>query len=102
MRSPDAAGQRFVAAGDFLWFSDVAAILREHFGPKAARAPKRNMPDWVVRAAALFSPELAYIAPNLGLRQITDASKAEQVLGWKTRPAAGSIIDAANNLCEGA
>lgn len=38
MRSPDAAGQRFVAAGNFLWFSDVAAILREHFGPKAARA----------------------------------------------------------------
>ena len=63
--------------------------------------PKRNMPDWVVRVAALFNPEMAYIAPNLGLRQMADASKSEGVLGWKTRPAAESIIAAANSLFEG-
>jgi dihydroflavonol-4-reductase len=100
MLSPAAAGERFLAAGDFLWLSDMAAILHQKLGSKAAKAPRRVMPDWLVRLLALFNAEMAQIAPDLGVRREIDASKAERLLAWKTRPAAESIVDAANGLIE--
>ena len=39
MRAPEAAGERFLAAGPFLWLSEVAGILRDRLGPAAAKVP---------------------------------------------------------------
>jgi hypothetical protein len=44
MTSPAAAGERFIASGDFLWFSDIARLLREHLGAQAAKVPTRIHP----------------------------------------------------------
>lgn len=100
MLEPAAAGERFVAAGNFLWMIDIATILRRRFGKKAAKVPTRVMPDWLARMMALFNPQLAQLTPNLGLRQEMDAAKAHHLLGWNTRPAAESIVDAASSLIE--
>lgn len=100
MLSPAAAGERLLAVGDFLWLSDFAQILRERLGEKAAKAPVRVMPDWLVRIMALFNPQMARIAPDLGVRRKVDASTAERLLGWKTRPAADSIADAGSSLID--
>jgi dihydroflavonol-4-reductase len=100
MLSQSAAGERFLAAGDFLWLSDFAAILRKHFGEKAAKAPVRVIPDWLVRIMALFNPQLAQLAPDLGIKRSIDESKAMRLLGWKTSPATESIVDAAASLID--
>ena len=100
MIEPVAAGQRFVAAGDFLWFSDIARILREALGERAAKAPRRVLPDFAVRIGALFNPEAAQLAPSLGVRSEASSAKADRMLGWRPRPAANSIVDAANSLIE--
>ena len=34
MTSPAAAGERFIAAGDFLWMPDIARTLRENLAPR--------------------------------------------------------------------
>src|SRR6202165_5737489 len=52
MTAPDAAGERLIAASTFLWFSDVAAILREHLGADARKVPRHGVPNIVVRALA--------------------------------------------------
>lgn len=98
MTSPAAAGERFIASGEFLWFSDIAHLLREHLGPQAAKVPTRIIPDVVVRLGALFNAEMAQLAPNLGQRASISAAKAERVLGWRTRAASASILDAATSL----
>jgi dihydroflavonol-4-reductase len=100
MVEPAAAGQRFVAAGDFLWFSDIARILRETLGEQAAKAPRRVLPDLAVRIGALFNPEAAQLAPSLGVRSRASSAKADRLLGWRPRPAAQSILDTANSLIE--
>ena len=56
------------------------------------------MPDLAVRIGGLFNPEMAQLAPNLGVRQNLSAAKAERLLGWRTRPATESITDAATSL----
>ncbi|MFI5845904.1 NAD-dependent epimerase/dehydratase family protein [Catenuloplanes sp. NPDC051500] len=100
MTAPAAAGQRFIAAGDFLWFADMARILRERLGDRAAKVPRRQLPNWVVRAAAPFNAEMAQLAPSLGVRSRLSAAHAETLLGWRTRPAADSITDAATSLLD--
>lgn len=42
MTSPEAAGQRFIAAGEFMWMLDIAKVLRAKLGPRAGRVPTRN------------------------------------------------------------
>jgi dihydroflavonol-4-reductase len=98
MTAPEAAGQRFVAAGDFLWFSDIARLLRGHLGEQGAKAPSRIAPDFLVRFGALFNPEAAQLVPNLGVKSRISSAKAERLLGWRPRPAEESVLDAARSL----
>jgi dihydroflavonol-4-reductase len=100
MTEAAAAGERFMAAGDFLWFSDMARILRENLGERGAKAPRRNLPDAVVRLAALFNPEMAQLAPSLGRRAMTSSAKAERLLGWRPRAAKDALLDTARSLIE--
>jgi dihydroflavonol-4-reductase len=100
MTSPVAAGERLVAAGDFLWFSDMARILRDNLGDRAAKAPKRTIPDFEVRLGAFFNPEMAQLAPSLGVRSKISAAKAERLLGWRSRSAESSILDTADSHIE--
>jgi dihydroflavonol-4-reductase len=98
MTAPAAAGQRFIATGEFLWFTDIAGILRERLGARASKVPRRRLPDWIVRAAAPFNAEMAQLAPSLGVRSRLSTAHAERLLGWRTRPAADSVTDTANSL----
>ena len=100
MTRPEAAGERFIAAGDFLWFADMARILRDTLGAAAAKAPRRTVPDTLVRLGALFNPEAAALAPSLGIRSQVTSAKAERRLGWRPRAAADSILDTARSLIE--
>jgi dihydroflavonol-4-reductase len=100
MTDPAAAGERFIAAGDFLWFSDIARLLREHLGERAAKTPRRTVPDALVRIGALFNPEAAQLAPSLGVKSKISAVKAERMLGWRPRSAEASIVDTARSLIE--
>jgi dihydroflavonol-4-reductase len=98
MTEPSAAGQRFIAAGQFLWFREMAELLRDRLGARAAKVSLRRLPDWVVRAAAPFNAEMNQIVPSLGVRSRLSSARAEKLFGWHPRPAADSVIDTANSL----
>jgi nucleoside-diphosphate-sugar epimerase len=98
MLSPKAGGERFIASGDFLWFRDIAAILKDHFGDRASKVSDRRMPDWLVKLLGLFNPQIAGMVPDLGNTSMLSSDKALRVLGWSTRPARDSIIAAAESL----
>jgi dihydroflavonol-4-reductase len=98
MTVPGAAGQRFIASGDFLWFKDIAEILRNNLAELATKVSTRTLPDFVVRAGAVVNAELKQLAPNLGVRRTASSAKAERILDWKPRPAACAIVDTAHSL----
>lgn len=100
MTSSEAAGERFIGAGKFLWFSDIARLLRDGLGRRASKVSTRTLPDWIVRAGAFFNAEMAQLAPSLGSFAEASTAKAERVLGWRTRPADSTILDTANSLIE--
>lgn len=98
MAAPEAAGQRFIAAGDFMWMEDIATTLRSKLGSRANKVPTRRLPDFVVRFLSLFIPLLATLAPSLGRRNSLTSAKARRALGFSPRPAATTVIDCAESL----
>jgi nucleoside-diphosphate-sugar epimerase len=98
MTAPEAAGQRFIASGDFAWIADVAAVLRTRLGDGARKVPTRKVPDLVIRLAALFDKSLASVAPRLGDRRTFTSAKAQQMLGWRPRPLEETVLDCARSL----
>lgn len=98
MTAPEAVGERFIAAGEFVWMNDVAAILRDKLGSKAAKVPTKNMPSFVVRLLALFSARLRTVVPNLDRSLSFSSEKAKRLLGFAPRPAEETVVDCAESL----
>jgi nucleoside-diphosphate-sugar epimerase len=98
MLAPQAAGQRFIAAGEFLWMRDIARTLRAHLGSQAAKVPTRELPDVVVRLLLPFMPQLRPLAPLLGRRFGIASQKAHNVLGFSPRPATTTLVGCARSL----
>jgi nucleoside-diphosphate-sugar epimerase len=99
MTAPEAGGQRLIAAGEFLWFSDVARILRQRLGDDAKKVPTRKVPNFVVRGMALVDPGVRSVASELGHEaRYSTANATRRVGGWKPRPVEESIVDCARSL----
>jgi dihydroflavonol-4-reductase len=100
MTAPAAGGERFIAATPFMWMAEVAAVLRDRLGEGAAKAPKRTIPDFLVRAMALFDPSVRSIVGQLGRKTELSNEKARTLLGWSPRPAEETIADCGRSLLE--
>jgi dihydroflavonol-4-reductase len=99
MTEPAAAGERFIAqAGPSLWQRDIARILRDRLGDRAAKVPTQEMPLWVARGLAKVNPEMGSLRLLLGRDLDATSAKAERVLGWKPRPIEDTIVETAESL----
>ena len=97
MTAPGAAGERFIAASDWVWMADVSAVLRSELGAAAKKVPTRGMPDVVLRAVALFQRPIRFVTPLLGRKHVFSSATARAVWGWEPRPAAAAIVDSARS-----
>lgn len=100
MTAPEAAGERFLGTGEFMWMHDMALALRAGLGDAASRVPKRNLPNLAVRLAALRDPSLREILPALGRRHRHLTAKADRLLGWRPRPAAETVVACGQSLLD--
>lgn len=99
MTDPAAAGQRFLAvAGEAMSFHQMATVLRERLGPAAAKAPKRELPDWLIRLLAIFNPLAREAVPRLGIQARASNAKARSLLGWQPRSNEAAIVASAESL----
>ncbi|QIS04665.1 NAD-dependent epimerase/dehydratase family protein [Nocardia brasiliensis] len=99
MTAPAAAGERFLATGEFTWMRDMARTLHEGLGPRGKQVSTRQLPDFAVKLAARFSDApLGEITPALGRRNQHSTDKAKRLLDWQPRPAKQTVLDCANSL----
>ena len=98
LKASGMAGERFIASGRFIKLREMADLLRAQLGPDAHKVTTRNVPDWLVRVAALLNPLARAVVGELGNVRNQDASHAKAVLGWATRPVEKSILDSARSL----
>jgi len=99
MTYPAAKGERFLAvAGNFLSMVDISRILKKRMGASAKRVPRRELPNWVVRLAALRDPAVKQILPELGKIKNASSEKARRLLGWTPRSNEEAIVATAESL----
>jgi len=99
MTHPAAKGERFLAvAGDFMSMFEIAKLLKNRMGDAAKKVPGHQLPNWVVRLAALRDPALKLLLPELGKRKNATNEKARRILGWAPRSNEESIVATAESL----
>jgi dihydroflavonol-4-reductase len=100
MENPEAGGQRCLTAAGPLSLKQVAATLREAFPAYANKLPRIELPDWVVRLAANFSPTARAAVTQLGQSKAVDNRRALALLGQPFIPPADSVIATGRSLIE--
>jgi len=99
MTSPAAKGERFIAvAGETSSILDMAKVLRRRLGASAARVPRFEAPNWVIRLAARRIPLLRNALPQLGKVRHSTGAKARNLLGWAPRGDEEIILSTAESL----
>ena len=99
MKDPAAQGERFLAvAGDFVSMRDIAMTLKNRMGDAAKKVPTRELPNLLVRVAALFDPAVKQILPELGKPKNGTNAKAKRVLGWAPRSNEKCVVATAESL----
>lgn len=98
MLTPEAAGERFLITGDFMWMEEIAQTLRTHLGEKGNKVPTKKIPDFMLRLASNFQKELRAVTPLLGRKTRYNWEKANRIIGFEPRPAARTVTDTADSL----
>ena len=100
LETPAAAGQRFCCATDHAWMRDIAEILDRNFRDRGYKVPTRSIPDFLVKAIALFDKTTRVVVHELGQHQYIDNRKIVDVLGWKPRSLEEMVVDMGNSMIE--
>lgn len=100
MELPEAAGERFLATHDFLWFAEAAEILRKKFPAYDKKIPKRKVPDFALKLMAVFQPVYRQTVTELGRTRKASNAKASRVLGVRFRTAEEALLASAQSLIE--
>ena len=73
-------------------------MLKGRMGTLAKRVPTRQLPNWLVRIAAMRDPAVKLILPELGKMKNATNEKAKRLLGWAPRSNEESIVATAESL----
>ena len=95
-----AKGRRLIAASNTLWMKDIATIVREKFPTEGKKAPRGEIPNFVVRIVGLFDDRIKTVIPDLGTFHTADTSYVTDITGVKFRSAEEAVIDSAQYLID--
>lgn len=99
MINPHARGERFIATGgESIWLVEVAKILKANLGSKAGKVKAMQLPNTVLRIAALKDPMVKSMIPLLGIPMNLTSAKAVNLLGWSPRTPEEAIVATAESL----
>jgi dihydroflavonol-4-reductase len=100
MERPQAAGNRYICAGDHVWVQEMAKILAAEFNPKGYRVPTGRLPYWLMWVIARFDASVHLALQFVGRKELVSAAKAKRELGWTMRPVPESVLDTARTMIE--
>lgn len=95
LERPDSEGQRLIAANGFLWFREIANILKSQYPDR--KIPQREMPNWLTKLAALFIPEISSFIADLDVIKNLD-NRPAIAIGWQPRSPEEAIQSGAESL----
>lgn len=99
MVHPHAKDERFIASGgESMWLVEVAKILKANLGSKANKVKAMQLPNTILRIAALKDPMVKSMIPLLSIPMNLTSAKAIKLLGWSPRTQEEAIVATAESL----
>jgi nucleoside-diphosphate-sugar epimerase len=100
MECPQAAGNRYICAGEHVWVQDMAKLLAQEFNPKGYRVPTGKLPYWVMWIIARFDKAVHLALGYVGRKELVSSAKAQRELGWTMRPIAETVVETGRTMIE--
>lgn len=96
LRNPESAGHRYLCAGPYQSFEDVATILRKAYPDHPITV--KTVPDWIMRVLARLGGPVSQIINDIANEKHYDATKGERLLGRPLHTPEQAILSAAESL----
>jgi dihydroflavonol-4-reductase len=94
------SGGRYLAVAESLWMVEVAGAIRDGLGPQGSKAPRFELPDWLIRLVAVFDASARLAVPELGRESRVDNSLTRRTLGMEFIPAREAAVAMARSLVD--
>lgn len=98
MTAPTAGGKRHILADREMSLFELASALRAALPQVAARAPRFELPNWVVRLIGLFDPQIGSNTAELGHVKRVDGNSGRLLLARPTIPGPDAAVATARSL----
>jgi len=98
MVNPQASGQRFLSTNGYLRLIDLGRLMVDVLPDLKSKAPKLEMPDFLVRGLSLIDRRLKAVLPDLGHPRPVSNAKAAKVLGQSFHSAEEAVTSATESL----
>lgn len=100
MKTPEAAGNRFLCSADVPWLSEIAGILHKEYAKRGYKIPTLQFPSFLIRLIALFDKKIALVTDTLDWDYELSNEKAKRILKWNPCSKEEAILSMAESLIE--
>ncbi|MEK6753200.1 MAG: aldehyde reductase [Chloroflexota bacterium] len=98
MKTPEAAGNRFLCSGGTLWIKEIAQILHKEYAKRGYKIPTFQFPSFLIRFMALFDKKISLVTNSLDWDYELSNEKAKRILKWTPRSNEEAILSMAESL----
>jgi len=95
---PNVGGRRLIVGSEVKKMIELSKIMAEALPDYAKKLPKKELPNFLVKIISHLDTSAKVMVPDLGIKMQTDASYAEELLGFKFKPAKGCVEEAAKSV----
>ena len=95
---PNVGGRRLIVGSEVKKMIELSKMMAEMLPDYAKKLPKKELPNFLVKIISHLDTSAKMMVPDLGIYMQTDASYAEDLLGFKFKPARGCVEEAAKSV----
>lgn len=97
---PETIGRRLLVAGPSIRFTQVARLIRDHYGSAAGKVPTREAPEILIRLLARVDRTVKTALPDLGVTLQPEADYVTELTGVRLRGPREAIFSGVDSLLE--
>ena len=91
-------GRRLIVGKEVKKLVELSQIMAEAMPEYAKKLPKKELPNFMVKLISYIDSSAKTMIPDLGIMMQTDTRYAEELLGFKFKPAKGCISENAKSV----
>jgi len=93
-------GRRLIVGKEVKKLVELSQLMAEAMPEYAKKLPKKELPNFMVKLISYIDSSAKMMIPDLGILMQTDKSYAEELLGFKFKPAKDCITENAKSVVQ--